>query len=52
MTPEEIEFEKLWDLERVKRELADCLRYERNTTGVDRRHWTDKQDVIGGEYEY
>jgi hypothetical protein len=50
-TEADVEIEKLWDLERIKRELQDCLLHERTTTGVDRRHWTDKQYVIGGNDE-
>jgi Zn-finger nucleic acid-binding protein len=37
-----------WKLERIKRELHDCMLHERATTGVDRRHWTEKT-VIGDD---
>ena len=42
---------KMWDLERIKRELHDCMLHERTTTGVDRRHWTEKLDCVGANDE-
>lgn len=51
MTEEQKAAEKLWEIERIKRELADCMLHERNTTGVDRRHWTERT-VIGDNNEY
>jgi hypothetical protein len=45
------DLQKSWEIERIKRELNDCLMRERGTTGVDRRHWTE-YTVIGDDNEY
>jgi hypothetical protein len=36
---------KEWEVERIKRELQDCMLHERSTTGIDRRHWIERESI-------